>query len=159
MVGDPRIDDAALEPGSGFCRHGDRTANFAHLVDEAARHRDGVGLECAEGAGTRAFAEELIHLKRESPRVNEATHRLHPEARLSHFGDGADSPEQGVATDCRIGGPLLNRAGREIDFRGERDRVLVQARAQGFHPKIGSDLGPGRDVGLLRVLEHAGAGR
>ena len=158
MFGDPWIDDAVLELGSGFGRHGDRPPNLAQLIDEAAGHRDGFRLECAKGASARTFAEKLIHLAGEGPRVDEAAHRLHPKARLSHFRDSADSPEQGVATDRFIGRSLLNRTGREFDFRGERDRVLVQARAQGFHAIIGSDLGPGLDAGLLRALEDAGAG-
>ena len=157
MFGEPRIDDSVLELGPCLGRHGDRTADLPHLVDESARDRDGFGLECAEGACARAFAEELIHLAGEDPRVDEGADRLQPKARLSHLGDGADSPEQGVAPDRRIGGPPLDRRGREIDFRGERDRVLVHARPQRFHAEVGSDLRPGLQIGLRRFLTQAGA--
>ena len=151
MVGEPRIDELALELGPCLGRHGDRTADLPHLIDESTRDRDGFGLERAEGAGARAVAEELIHLACEDPRVDEGADRLQPEARLSHLGDGADPPEQGVAPDCRIGGPLLDRRGREVDFRGERDRVLVHARPQRFDAEVGPDFRPGLQVGSATV--------
>ena len=102
-------------------------------------------------------AEELIHLACEDPRVDEGADRLQPKARLSHLGDCADPPEQGIAPDCRIGGPSLDRRGREIDFRGERDRVLVHARPQRFHAEVGPDFRPGLQIGPRRFLAQAGA--
>ena len=157
MFGEPRIDEFVLELGPCLRRHGDRTADLPHLVDESTRDLDGFGLECAEGACARAVAEELIHLACEDPRVDEGTDRLQPKARLSHFGYCADPPEQGVAPDCRIGSPSLDRRGREIDFRGERDRVLVHARPQRFHAEVGPDFRPGLQIGPRRFLTQAGA--
>ncbi len=157
MFGEPGIDEFVLELGSGFRRHGDRTADLPHLVHESTRNFDGFGLERAEGACARAVAKELIHLACEDPRVDEGTDRLQPKARLSHLGYCADPPEQGVAPDCRIGSPLLDRRGREIDFRGERDRVLVHAQPQRFHAEVGPDFGPGLQIGPRAFLTHAGA--
>jgi hypothetical protein len=115
-------------------------------------------LQRAEGACAGAFAEELIHLACEDPGVDEGTDRLQPKARFSHLGNGPDPPEHGVAPDCRIRRPSLDRRGREIDFGGERDRVLVHARPQPFDAKIGADFRPGLQIGLLRLLTQAGAG-
>ena len=50
MFGEPRIDDFALELAPRLRRHGDRTADLPHLLDESMRDIDGFGLECAEGA-------------------------------------------------------------------------------------------------------------
>ena len=157
MTGEPRVDEFVLELGSCFRRHGDRTADLPHLVDESTRDRDDFGLECAEGGCARAGAEELIHLACEDPRVDEGADRLQPKTRLPHFGDCADPPEHGVAPDCRIGSPLLDRRGSEIDLRGERDRVLVHVRPQRFHAEVGPDFRPGRQIGPRRFLGQAGA--
>ena len=159
MFGEPWIDESVLEIVPCLRSYGDRTADLPHLVDESTRDSDGFGLQCAEGACAGAFAEELIHLACEDPGVDEGTDRLQPEARLSHLWYCADPPEQRVAPDCRIRRPLLDRRGREIDFRGERDRVLLHARPQRFDAKIGPDFRPGLQIGLLRLLTHAGAGR
>ena len=75
-----------LELGPCLRGHGDRTADLPHLVDESTRDLDGFGLEGAEGACARAFAEELIHLTCEDPRVEEGADRLQPEAGLAHSG-------------------------------------------------------------------------
>ena len=157
MFGDPRIDDFALELGPSLGRDGDRTADLPHLVDESTRNCDGFGLEWAEGACARAAAKELIHLACENPPVDEGTDWLQPKARLAHLGDSADLPQQGVAPDRRIGSPLLDRRGGEIDVRGERDRVLVHAHPQRFHAKVGPDFRPGRQIGPRRFLTQAGA--
>jgi hypothetical protein len=157
MVGEPRIYNSVLELGPCLRRHSDRTADLPQLVDESTRDLDGFRLECAEGACARAFAKELIHLACEDPRVDEGTHRLQPKARLSHLGYCADPPEQGVAPDYRIGSPSLDRRGSKVDFRGERDRVLVHARPQCLHPDVGPDFRPGLQIGLRRFLTQAGA--
>ena len=151
MFGEPWIDEFVLELGPGRRRHGNRTADLPHLVDESTRDLDGFGLECAEGACARAVAKELIHLACEDPRVDEGTDRLQPKARFSHLGYCAGPPEQGVAPDGRIGSPSLDRRGREIDFRGERDRVLVHAHPQRFHAEVGPDFRPGRQIGSRAV--------
>src|SRR4029453_9990840 len=70
MFGEPRIDDSVLELGPRLGRHGNRTADLSHLGNESARDLDGFGLECAEGASASAFAQELIHLACEDPRVD-----------------------------------------------------------------------------------------
>ena len=123
MLGKPRIDELAFELGPRLGRHGDRTANPPQLLDETLRNLEGFGLKCAERVHAGARAEELIHLSREDPGVHERRDGLQPEARLPHLGDRAGLPEQGVAPDCRIAGPPLDRARRQIDFRGERRRV------------------------------------
>src|SRR5688572_28859453 len=130
MLDDPWVDELALELVPGLSRHGDRTADLPQLIDQAARHRDGFGLERTEGGGAYAVAKELIHLARKDPRVDERTDRLQPEARLPHLGYRADPPEQGVATGLRVVSPPLDRRRREIDFRSERHGVLVHARPQ-----------------------------
>ena len=71
--------------------------------------------------------EELIHLVRQRPRVDEPAERSGTEARLAHLGDYAGPPEQ---PDRRIGCPLFDRRGREIDICGERDRILPEADAE-----------------------------
>ena len=68
MCGEPRLDELVLELGSCLRRHGDRTADLPQLLDESVCDRDGFGLERAEGACTRAFPEELIHLACKDPR-------------------------------------------------------------------------------------------
>ncbi len=157
MFGEPRIDDSVLELGSCFRRYGDRATDLPHLVDESTRDLDGFWLECAEGTCARAFAKELIHLACEDPRVDEGTDRLQPKARLSHLGYGADLPEQGVAPDCRIGSPSLDCRRSEVDFCGERDRILEHARPQRFHADVLPDFRPGLQIGLRRFLTQAGA--
>jgi hypothetical protein len=156
MFREPRIDDSVLELGPCLRRYGNRAADLPHLVDESTRDLEGFGLECAERACARAVAKELIHLACEDPRVDEGIDRLQSKARFSHLGYCADPPEQGVAPDCRIARPSLDRRCSEVDFRGERDRVLVHARPQRFHADVGPDFRPGLQIGLHRFLAQAG---
>jgi hypothetical protein len=157
MFGEPWIDHSVLEPGACLRRHGDRTADLPHLVEESARDLDGLSLEWAEGAGPVAVAEELMHLACKDPRVDEGSGWLQPKARLTHLRYCADSPEQGVAPDVRIGSPPFDRGRSEVDFRGERDRVFVHACPQRFHADVGADFWPGPHIGLRRLLPEAGA--
>ena len=73
-------------------------------------------------------------------------------------GYGADPPPQCVAPDGGIRSPPLDRRGRQIDVRGERDRVPMHAHPQGFHAEVGPDLRPRREVGARRLRTPAGAG-
>jgi hypothetical protein len=119
MRRDPRVDDVAFELISRFRRHGDRTGDLLHLGKKTVRDLDRFRLVLAEGLCGSTRVEELIHLARQCPRVDEPAERSGTEARLAHLGDCAEPPEQGVSPHRRISGPSFDRGGREIDIRGE----------------------------------------
>ena len=147
----PRVDELALERRPWLPETRRSSADLPHRSSEPTRDRRPLRAGRCRRRLRPRLAEELIHLACEDPRVDEGTDRLQPEACLSHLGDGADPPEQGVAPDSRISSPPLDGRRCEIDLRGERDQVLVHARPQRFHAEVGSDFGPGLQIGLCSV--------
>jgi hypothetical protein len=154
---DPRVDHVALALVPRVRRHGDRTGDLLHLGKETPRDLNRFWLELAECPRAGTCGEELIHLARQRPRVDERAERSRTEARLAHLGDCAQPPEQRISPDRRISGLLFDRRGREIDICSERNRVLLEAYPKRVHTVIGANLRPGRHVRARRCLADAAA--